>query len=163
LRSAGIPKGSFYHHFSSKEEFAVAVIERYDQLNDSHCREFLGNTRLAPLKRLRLYFEDLIRRAGQSAAIPGCLAGNFSLEIASASPLLQGRLSSGFARWQTAVASVLAEAQTKGQLPRSAAPEPLAGFVLNSWEGALLRSQADKSDAPLQDFLHFIFAKLLAK
>ncbi|HEY4381657.1 MAG TPA: TetR family transcriptional regulator C-terminal domain-containing protein [Acidobacteriaceae bacterium] len=39
---------------------------------------------------------------------------------------------------------------------------PFAGFVLNSWEGALLRSQADGSDAPLKDFLHFVFEEILA-
>jgi TetR/AcrR family transcriptional repressor of nem operon len=39
----------------------------------------------------------------------------------------------------------------------------LAGFVLNSWEGALLRSQAERSDAPLEGFMHFVFDRLLAK
>jgi TetR/AcrR family transcriptional regulator, transcriptional repressor for nem operon len=29
LDAAGVPKGSFYHHFSSKEEFAKAVLEKY--------------------------------------------------------------------------------------------------------------------------------------
>jgi AcrR family transcriptional regulator len=29
LHAAGVPKGSFYHHFHSKEEFTVALIERY--------------------------------------------------------------------------------------------------------------------------------------
>jgi TetR/AcrR family transcriptional repressor of nem operon len=58
---------------------------------------------------------------------------------------------------------VLREAVEKGDLPKSVAPEPLAGFVLNSWQGALLRSQADKSDAPLKDFLRYMFEELLAK
>jgi TetR/AcrR family transcriptional repressor of nem operon len=163
LRSAGIPKGSFYHHFGSKEEFAAAVLERYDSLNADHCRKVFGNTHQAPLKRLRRYFEDLIRMAGQSAEIPGCLAGSLSLEVTATSPLLQSRLSAGFGRWQSDVASVLREALEAGDLPRSLRPEPLAGFILNSWEGALLRSQADKSDNPLKDFMHFIFEGLLAK
>ena len=163
LHQAGVPKGSFYHHFGSKEEFAAAVLERYGTLNAEHCSAFLGNTRQPPLKRLRLYFEDLIRRAGQSSAIPGCLVGDLSLEVADVSPLLQKQLSSGFAHWQSEVASVLREAVQKGNLPRSTKPEPLAGFLLNSWEGVLLRSQADKSDAPLKDFLHFVFNDLLGK
>ena len=37
LHQAGVPKGSFYHHFSSKEEFAAAVLERYGALNAEHC------------------------------------------------------------------------------------------------------------------------------
>lgn len=163
LATAGVPKGSFYHHFGSKEEFTAAVLERYVALEGQHCQEILGNTRQAPLRRLRRYFEDLIHTAGQTAPIQGCLIGSLSLEVAGDSPLLQGCLSSNFAYWQAAVATVLYEAVEKGALPKSTRSEALAGFVLNSWEGALLRSQADKSDAPLKDFLHYIFEELLAK
>jgi TetR/AcrR family transcriptional repressor of nem operon len=163
LDAAGVPKGSFYHHFTSKEAFTAAVVERYVALEAEHCREVLGNTRQAPLKRLRRYFEDLVRSAGQSAPIQGCLMGSLSLEIAGESALLQSCLSSNFSGWQAAVASVLREAIEKGDLPKSTRPETLAGFVLNSWEGALLRSQADRSDAPLRDFLHYIFDEFLVK
>jgi len=163
LHAAGVPKGSFYHHFGSKEEFTAAVIERYFTLAAKHGLKVLGNTRQAPLKRLRRYFEELIQTAGQSAPIPGCLLGSLSLEVAEASPLLQSCLSFSFTQWQAAVAPVLREAMEKGELPKSTKPDSLAGFVLNSWEGALLRSQADKNDAPLTDFLRFVFEDLLAK
>ena len=73
LDVAGVPKGSFYHHFSSKEEFAAAVLERYVALEGEHASKVLGSTRQAPLKRLQRYFEDLIRMAGQLAPIQGCL------------------------------------------------------------------------------------------
>ena len=163
LHSAGVPKGSFYHHFGSKEEFTAAVVERYVTLEAEHCSEVLGNTRQAPLRRLRRYFEDLIRTAGQSAPIQGCLIGSLSLEVAGASPLLQGCLSSSFTQWQAAITAVLAEAVEKGDLPKSTKPDSLAGFVLNSWEGALLRSQAEKSDVCLKDFLRYMFDELLTR
>jgi TetR/AcrR family transcriptional repressor of nem operon len=163
LQSAKVPKGSFYHHFGSKEEFTVAVIERYFTIEAEHCGEVLGNKRQAPLKRLRRYFEELIRAAGQSAAIQGCLLGRLSLEVAASSLLLQSRLSSSFMHWQAAVATVLQEAVDGGDLPKSTRADALAGFVLNSWEGALLRSQADRSDAPLKDFMRYIFEELLTR
>jgi TetR/AcrR family transcriptional repressor of nem operon len=163
LQAAAVPKGSFYHHFGSKEEFTAAVLERYVALEGAHCREVLENRRQAPLKRLRRYFEDLIRTGGQSAPIQGCLIGSLSLEVTGVSPLLQGCLSSSFRGWQEAVTAVLSEAVENGDLRKSTRPGVLAGFLLNSWEGALLRSQADKSDAPLKDFLHYVFEDLLAK
>ncbi len=161
LNAAGVPKGSFYHHFGSKEEFTAAVLERYVALEGEHCRKVLGNTRQAPLRRLRRYFEDLIRTAGQSAPIQGCLMGSLALEIAGTSSLLQASLRSNFAHWQATIASVLREAIDKGELPKSTRPDALAGFLLNCWEGALLRSQADRSDSPLKDFLHYTFDEIL--
>jgi TetR/AcrR family transcriptional repressor of nem operon len=90
------------------------------------------------------------------------LKGSLSLETAGTSALLQGRLSSNFTRWQAVLAPVLLEAVERGDLSSSTRPEALAGFILNSWEGALLRSQADRSDTPLKDFLHYIFDEFLA-
>lgn len=119
----------------------------------------LGNTRQAPLKRLRRYFEDLIQSAGQSAPVQGCLMDSLCLEVARSSSLLQACISTSFTDWQAAISSVLNEAIDRGDLPKSTGAE--AGFVLNSWEGSSLRSQADRSDDPLRDFLHFTFAELL--
>jgi TetR/AcrR family transcriptional regulator, transcriptional repressor for nem operon len=161
LDVAGVPKGSFYHHFGSKEEFTAAVLDRYVALEGDHCLEVLGNTRQAPLRRLRRYFEDLARSAGQGAPIQGCLLGSLSLETAGASTLLQGCISSNFTGWQAAIAAVVQEAAEKGDLPRFTRADSLAGFLLNSWEGALLRSQADRSDKPLKEFLHYMFEELL--
>ncbi|HEY4358735.1 MAG TPA: TetR family transcriptional regulator C-terminal domain-containing protein [Acidobacteriaceae bacterium] len=161
LNAAVVPKGSFYHHFSSKEEFTAAVLERYVSGAGAHAGRVLGNTRLAPLKRLRRYFEELIPLAGQAAPIQGCLIGSLSLEAAGASPVLQKGVSLGFAQWQEIVAVVLREAVDKGDLPKSTRPDALAGFVLNCWEGALIRSQADRSDTPLKDFVHYMFEEML--
>ncbi|HEX8896872.1 MAG TPA: TetR family transcriptional regulator C-terminal domain-containing protein, partial [Terriglobales bacterium] len=48
-----------------------------------------------------------------------------------------------------------------GDLPKSTKPQKLAAFLLNSYEGALLRSKADRSNAPLENFLDFAFNVLL--
>ncbi|SEG25621.1 transcriptional regulator, TetR family [Bryocella elongata] len=163
LKAADVPKGSFYHHFGSKEEFAAAVLERYVSLASKHAEATLMHGKQAPLKRLRRYFEELIAAAGQQSPIPGCLLGSFSLEVAGSNPALQTDISKSFTTWQTGVAVALREAVEKGDLAKSMKPDMLAGFVLNSWEGALLRSQADKSDEPLRVFLHYVFEELLAK
>lgn len=72
-------------------------------------------------------------------------------------PLLKRCLSSSFARWQTAISVVFQEALVRGDLPQSTDPDALSRFVLNSWQEALLRTQADRSDVPMLDFMRYIF------
>jgi TetR/AcrR family transcriptional repressor of nem operon len=162
LKAADVPKGSFYHHFGSKEDFAAAALERYGMRAREHAA-VLNDTTIPPLKRLRRYFSDLMKIYGQKGAIPGCMMGRFSLEIAEESPQLRKRISASFDRWQHTIAPVIQQAVAQKELPADTDPESLAGFLLNSWEGALLRSQAEKSNAPLETFMRYVFDELLTK
>jgi TetR/AcrR family transcriptional repressor of nem operon len=155
LKAADVPKGSFYHHFGSKEDFAAVALERYGMREREHAAAILNDATVPPLKRLRRYFSDLARIYGQKGAIPGCIMGRFSLEIAEVSPLLRKQISATFDHWQHTIAMVIQQAVAEGELPAGTDAESLAGFLLNSWEGALLRSQAEKSDAPLEVFLRY--------
>jgi TetR/AcrR family transcriptional repressor of nem operon len=161
LDDANVPKGSFYHHFASKEAFAKDVLELYVRGENERARRALSDGRAAPLRRLRRYFEELIHVFGPTATISGCLLGNLSLEMADQSDLVQSVLHQSFSNWQTGIAAVLQEAIDRGDLAKSNKPQELASFLLNSYEGALLRSKADRSNKPLENFLHFAFNVLL--
>ena len=163
LKAADVPKGSFYHHFGSKEDFAAAVLERYGIRAREHTTAILNDASTPPLKRLRRYFNDLVKVYGQKGAIPGCMIGRFSLEVASESARLRERISASFDRWQHTIATVLQQAVSQKELPAGTDSELLAGFLLNSWEGALLRSQAEKNNAPLDTFMRYVFDALLTK
>jgi TetR/AcrR family transcriptional regulator, transcriptional repressor for nem operon len=152
LKAADVPKGSFYHHFGSKEDFAAAALERYGMRERAHAASILNDATVPPLKRLRRYFCDLAKIYGQKSAIPGCMMGRFSLEIAEVSPILRKQISATFDHWQHTIAMVIQQAVAQKELPADTDAESLAGFLLNSWEGALLRAQTEKNDAPLEIF-----------
>ena len=161
LDDADVPKGSFYHHFPSKEAFAKEVLKLYVRGENERAEKILRNGKGAPLKRLRRYFEELIAVYGQTATVSGCMLGNLSLEIADHSDSIQSLVRLSFSNWQTAIAGTLEEAMEQGGLAKANKPEDLAAFLLNSYEGALLRSKADRSNKPLENFLHFAFKVLL--
>jgi TetR/AcrR family transcriptional repressor of nem operon len=163
LKAADMPKGSFYHHFGSKEEFAAAALESYIAREAKHSATVLTDSKIPPLRRLRQYFTEMIKTYGQAGAIPGCMMGRFSLEIAAESPQLRAKISHGFRHWQHKIATVIQQAVAEGEVPAGTDAESLAGFLLNSWEGALLRSQAEKSDVPLEIFLHYGLGALAQK
>ncbi len=161
LDEADVPKGSFYHYFPGKEAFAKEVLELYVRRDYERAEKILGDGKAAPLKRLRRYFEELIAIYGPTAAISGCMLGNLTLEMADHSDSIQSVLRLSFSNWQNGVAGVLQEAMDRGDLAKSNKPQELASFLLNSYEGALLRSKADRSGKPLENFLHFAFNVLL--
>jgi len=163
LDLAEVPKGSFYHYFPSKEAFAGEVFQLYADGEMQRAERVLGDGSVAPLERLRRYFEELISVYGQRGEISGCLVGNLSLEVADHSPKLQSQLQTVFGVWQNGIAGVLREAVERGDLAQSTDPDELAEFLLNSYEGALVRMKADKSDRPLENFLHFTFDVLLKR
>lgn len=162
LEFAGVPKGSFYHYFPSKEAFGEIVMRKYLEAEYARMNKFLSNSKLAPLKCLRKYFEELISIYGPRAEMNGgCLLGNFSQEVANHSVLMQKVLHEGFEKWQAAIEKVLQEAITQGAIAKQTDIKKFSSFILNSYEGALLRAKAEQNEAPLRLFLNMIFDLLL--
>ena len=162
VESAAIPKGSFYNHFASKELFAAKVIDAYFDRGQEKLRAFLGNAEAAPLARLEAYFDDRIEALRKAGLSRGCLLGNFSAEVADHSPLIREHLARQFGAWSRYFESCIAEAQEQGTIGDQFPSGLLARFLLNSWEGALLRMRAEKSDAALLEFKEIVFGQLLA-
>jgi TetR/AcrR family transcriptional regulator, transcriptional repressor for nem operon len=161
LKEAKLPKGSFYHHFENKEDFAAAALEKYVAREGEHAAKVLNDQKISPLRRLKRYFADLVKIYGQSGSVPGCMLGRFSLDLAAESASLRKRVSVSFNRWQNTIATAIRQAVAAKELPSTTEPESLAAFMLNSWQGALVRSQAERSDAALEAFMHNVFDVLL--
>lgn len=159
--AAEVPKGSFYNHFESKESFGAEVVDFYFESGFDELRQLLTNGAVAPVERLRAYFE--VRILGYEAAgfVRGCMLGNLSLEVADHSALIRERLGAHFKTWSGLIEDCIAEAQQRGDISNRMRASMLAQFLLNSWEGALLRMRVEKSDTPLRDFVKVVFDSLL--
>ncbi len=159
--AAGVPKGSFYNHFDSKETLAAAVVEYFWDDKASRVLTILDSEDVEPLARLRRYFEQAVVEMQARNCTCGCLVGNMTAELSDHSAVISDRLSAIYAQWTQRVARCLAQAQEAGQLRREADPAVLAAFALNAWEGATLRARVAKSSRPLQQFIDTLFTQLL--
>lgn len=160
LGRVGVPKGSFYHYFESKEAFGLQLVVRYGDFFAKKLDRHLGNTALTPLCRLRAFVDDAIQGMRRHDYRRGCLIGNLGQEIGALPERFRVRLKDTFADWQARLAACLSEAQKIGELSCEAQPNQLAEFFWTGWEGAVLRAKLEQSAAPLELFATVFFVSL---
>ena len=157
--TAGVPKGSFYNHFESKEALGVEIVERYGA-NQTR-REILTDPSVPPLQRLRRHFDRISALFAESHFKRNCILGGFSAELANQSETIRESLRKLYGQWTKDIEATIAEAQTKGEIANNTKASDLAAFLLNSYEGALLRARVERSRKPFDRFMKFAFGQLL--
>lgn len=156
LEETGVPKGSFYHHFSSKEDFALQVIDQYMVEVHVGLDASLGDTSLPPLDRVRKFFE-LTREKYRSEGYLGCMLGGLGQELSGASDVFREKIEWCFSVIAGRIGDCLEEARRDGSLSADADPPAMANLLLDCWEGAALRTRLWRDGAPLEAMLDFYF------
>lgn len=111
--AAGVPKGSFYNHFDSKEALALEALQLYIERNGI---EILRDTKLAPLERLRRHFRANWKTAKDRGYTSGCFLGSMSSEIGDTHEKARAQFTMVFKGWSDAIARVVQEAKDCGEL-----------------------------------------------
>jgi TetR/AcrR family transcriptional regulator, transcriptional repressor for nem operon len=156
VQSVGVPKESFYNYFPSKEAFSAGVVKHYiepfiTQL-DSHLERRDVNAETA----LKAYFNELIEETERRDFKGGCLLGNLMGEIGDTSELCQTSLREAVHRYRDKLREGLARAQQEGCFRKDLDPKDMADFLVNVWQGALLRMKIERSVRPLLQFTDFV-------
>ena len=157
--AAGVPKGSFYNHFESKDSLALEALERYWQSGAGR-RALLSDTSVDPVERLRRYFRALAEVAIRQNFRKGCMIGNFSTELSVQNKEIRERLAEIYAAWTRALLSCVREAEKAGRVRPRLPASAIAAFLVNAWEGAALRSKVEQDKSSFDQFERVIFASL---
>lgn len=161
LERADAPRGSFYHHFEDKKDFALAAAQHYYEHHLPVLDRHLTDDALDPVERLRQYFRALAQRFGEGGWTGGCLLGMLGQELADRDDESRRTLFALFGRWRHRIADCLREAQLRGEIERDADCDEIAGFLLDAWEGALISMKTSRSSAPLERFVRVAFDRIL--
>lgn len=146
LKEIGIPKGSFYHYFTSKEAFGRAVLDEYARYFAQRLDHWLLDEALSPLERLVGFVQSAKSGMARHDYRRGCMVGNLGQEVGLLPEGFRGVLEQTLLDWQSKLACCLRAAQAHGELARSADCDELAAFFWIGWEGAVLRARLVKSD-----------------
>jgi TetR/AcrR family transcriptional regulator, transcriptional repressor for nem operon len=163
LKQANVPKGSFYNFFSSKEEFALAIIDKFVADRVDVLYPIYRDVSLPPLERVKKSFETLIATFEGADCSKGCLIGNLGQEMADQFENVRQRLEKSLQEWTRALSELLFQAQEEKTIPPDLNTDMLAENLISSFQGALLRSKVKKSPEPLNNFIHLYFDVFLGQ
>jgi TetR/AcrR family transcriptional repressor of nem operon len=155
--AAGVPKGSFYNHFKSKEALAAEILTQYGKGNTD--RSILTNPEVAALTRLKRHFAALNEYF--SRCNDGCLVGKFMAEVSADTPQIRERLVSVLNVWGKQMSSAIAEGQEQGSIRKDLNANDLAAFLIDSYEGAILRTRVEKNPRALKSFVKVVFSSIV--
>lgn len=158
LRRVGVPKGSFYHYFDSKEAFGAAVIDSYAAYFARKLDRWLLDETRPPLARIADFVADARSGILRHAFRRGCLIGNLGQEMGALPETFRDRLGAVFADWQARLSRCLDAARAAGEIAPESDCQRLAAFFWIGWEGAVLRAKLERSLEPLDIFAEGFFA-----
>jgi AcrR family transcriptional regulator len=145
---AGVTAGAFYHHFESKKDLALAVIEE-------RVAAEVENTWMKPVREASTSIEGVVKvfksiaaQLEERRAVRGCPLNNLTLELAFADADFQAGLARIFDRWQQEMEAKLKQDMDDGALARAKAG-PLAAYIIAVYSGAMALCKVHQSSAPL--------------
>jgi TetR/AcrR family transcriptional regulator, transcriptional repressor for nem operon len=163
--AAGVPKGSFYAYFASKEAFAAAVLEHYWSDIETRLVPILSSGEAGDgtaQQRITRFFHCLADDHEAGDFLLGCLVGNLSLELGGSSEPVRAQLVRILDRWDEALTACLRSGQDgAGDVRAHLDAAELAATLIELWEGAALRGKVTRSRAPYERFEQSIVPALL--
>jgi TetR/AcrR family transcriptional regulator, transcriptional repressor for nem operon len=156
LKSVGVPKGSFYHFFASKEAFGAELIALYADYFVRKLDQFFLDDSLTPLQRIDAFCQDAERGMARFGFLRGCLIGNLGQEMNVLPQAFRAQLTDVLMDWQARTERCLEAAKIAGEISKRADCAGLAAFFWIGWEGAVLRAKLEGRAEPLRIFAdHF--------
>lgn len=157
LKKSGIPKGSFYHYFESKEDFGLQVIEFYSRRSVEELEAILADDSKSPYQQLKEYFASNINHFDSIDYCQGCLMANLSQELADVNEKLRCKINELSQQMVNRIAEVIEEMDGNEIGLRSMPSGDASKLIMNSWQGALMKMKLEKSREPLDVFMRFFF------
>ena len=154
VQAAGVPKGSFYHYFASKEDFALQALEFTYQPRLQRYAAALSNPALSPRARILGYYRELLQHFGQQERLEyHCFIGSLSFEMSELLPAIGAQVESILQESALTLQRCLEQAQAAGELAAEEDCANLAAFIANAWQGVLTRLKVGSQTRPVEEFV----------
>ncbi|MEL6655438.1 MAG: TetR/AcrR family transcriptional regulator [Bacteroidota bacterium] len=157
LKASGIPKGSFYNFFPSKEAFIKAALESYGRDYSAWIRGLLQTEDPSPLSRLRSFYRILIDANEADEYAGGCLINTVSNEVGRNNDIIGEAADNGFQKLIQAVAECVELGQQAGEITTNYTALELAEYLHAGIYGSFSRMKVTRSRAYMDRWYQMTF------
>lgn len=149
LTTAGVPKGSFYYYFPSKEAYGCAVLEEFVVEYKDRLAMSLNSPTLNARDRLLAYFDRWHQNQISPNPEDRCLVVKLSAEVADLSKAMSQILQQGVDAIVARLAGTLDDGIADGSIAQIDDTKVLAMTLYYQWLGASLVASLSHDDTPL--------------
>lgn len=149
--AAALTKGSFFHHFSTKEELAIAAAEYWGEVTSSVFAGAPYHQPTDPLERILAYVD--FRKALLSGELPEftCLVGTMTQEVYGTHPAIREACEASISGHVGTLIPDIEAAMQKYGVRGEWTAESLALFTQVALQGAFILAKAKNNVAPAID------------
>lgn len=155
LKAAGVPKGSFYHYFESKEQYGQALLESYFAHYLAVVDELLQAEAASGHERLMRYWQQWLSSQCTACAEQKCLVVKLSAEVADLSDSMRVTLRDGTDQIVARIAALIEAGLADGSLPPALEARATAQVLYQLWLGASLIGKLHRDSAALDNAMRF--------
>ncbi len=145
LKEAGIPKGSFYNFFESKEDFAKQVMEHHGVEQANWIEGYFKQAKDTPINNLKEFYRTLIHLNETDAYSSGCLINVLSSEVGRTHDVLALEANQCFLGWINIISREIEKGQNEGQIRKDFTALEIAEYLHSGIYGAFSRMKVTRS------------------
>jgi len=162
VKEAGIPKGSFYFYFDSKEDFVVKAVEKYFNQMFAPAKNILEDVNFSPKQRLINFYEfrhELM--VNEMECKLGCLASNLGNEMSEHSDKIRIKIVEFEDKIKETITEVFVEAQNINEIDTTFKASNIVDFIEDAGKGAMITMKEKQNSEPLDNLLTFVLKLFL--
>ena len=153
LQTADVPKGSFYHYFTSKDAFGVVLLDHYLDNYVHGMQQLFEQPGLTQHTKLMRYWQCWIDNQTGCTDAGKCLAVKLGAEVSDLSEPMRLALQRGTARTIGLLAEALQQGVEDGSVVITQHPDSLAQRLYALWLGTSVMSKITRTTAPFDEAL----------
>ena len=150
LAGAGVPKGSFYHYFGSKDAFGEAMLAAYFEDYLADLDETLRQPGLTMAQRLMTYWQQWQETQSFHDCQGKCLAVKLGAEVADLSEAMRAALKHGTSGITQRLKQAIETGVAEGSLSIDGDPGCVAQSLYQLWLGASVMVKIVRGTQPFE-------------